>query len=354
MMNEDAQVLSVTIEGFRFVFDVTKENIELMQKALMLFYRVAEKTEEKGKNAVKKIISIPKHLIYRKKSGKTNIKNFNSKAGAGTMFTLDEKYMKQFKKLAKKNGVIFVTAAKYNRDSKKAHILIPAKQSGMVNIIMQLILEKEIAVMKKNIKKEVRSEGFRGKELKEEVKKRIETNQKELEADNQIESFEQFAVEQQFDEISPTEMKENLEKNDFQFPPVRAEDIKVNVEEIKNAIDKKLYGGIVNDHSMIYAEFNLDRVTGQNEKNVTITDNALENEITVPKECLVNLNNGKCIIVMPKETTATVKNIKTEEITQMEAVEFKKMMEKENGYSKQFSQLFYESGNKKSRKGTSL
>ena len=34
---------------------------------------------------------------------------------------------------------------------------------------------------------------------------------------------------------------------------------------------------------MIYAEFNLDRVTGQNEKNVTITDNALENEITVPK-----------------------------------------------------------------------
>ena len=96
------------------------------------------------------------------------------------MFTLDEKYMKQFKKLAKKNGVIFVTAAKYNRDSKKAHILIPAKQSGMVNIIMQLILEKEIAVMKKNIKKEVRSEGFRGKELKEEVKKELKQTKKSL------------------------------------------------------------------------------------------------------------------------------------------------------------------------------
>lgn len=354
MMNDEAQIISVTIDSFRFVFDVTKENLEIMQKAAMIFYKAAKgsaKTIGAGaKTGAKKITGIPKWLTFHKVSGRTNRKNFNVKAGAGAMFTLDEKYIKEFSALARKSGVLYVKLGNFDRKSKKVHLLIPAQQSGIVNINMQIILAKELKKFEKEIKKELKAEGFKGKELKEEIENRLKKKENELEKENCIETVNQFADEQGFADMTMEEFNESMKQNNennFNYPPVRAEDIRKNVEEIKDAIQRKIYGGVVNNHDMIYAEFDLKLVTGMDEKNVVVTDSALENEITVPKECLVRLSGGKCIIVMPKETSVDVKKISDGSIKTMAAGEFKKLMQKgQKGYSSEFRKLFYEGGRK--------
>lgn len=346
-MDNEAQLIEVTLESFKFVFEITKENIEIMKKAVSLFRAAADTAAKPVKMAAK----VPSMLTYSKSSGKTNRKNFNLKAGAGTMFTLEEKYIKEFEKAAKKSGVLYVKMGKFNKESDKAHLLIPAQSSGIVSGIMSTILEKEISKIKRQSKREADSLDLPKQEKKEKYEQAVSDRIKALESRNRIESVAEYASEQKFDSLNMDEFAAEIRKVypdasvGFNNSPEMAEKVSKNVEEIKEALRNNIYGGKVNNPEMIYIEFPEKNIIEQSEKNITLLSPDGKCGVKIPKEFLVKSEKDSYIAVLHRKSLIdvkyddnTVKSIKAQEVKKI-------MKEPEHKYSSQFTELFAKNRN---------
>jgi len=342
-MNEEAQLLEVVMEGYRFVFEITKENIEIMKKAVLLF-QSALNTMTKP---VKKAAKLPEMLTYSKSSGKTNRKNFNLKAGAGIMFKLEEKHIKDFEKIAKKTGVLYVKMGRFNKESDKIHLLIPAQSSGIVADIMNTILENEVNRIKKQVKKEVYKSDIPDEEKKEKYEEILNEKLKNLESRNHIESVNEYAREEGFDNLSMDEFNQKLSQiypgasAGFNNSPQMSEEITENVREIKEAIKKNIYDGRVNNPEMVYVELPVDSITGQSQRDITLISADKKSEISIPRESVFRLNSDNIVAVLHKKSLIDVKDDKGI-VKSLKTMDVKEIMHPPRyEYSRDFSNLFF-------------
>ena len=119
LMEEAGQIVQVSVEGFKFIFEATAQSIEMMKKILSLVQISAKMTKdlwkgtlETGANIVKLPFKAAKgvnDLKYIKNSGKTNKDNFNMRKDSTSQFLKLEKSAAQnFEKYAKKTGILYV------------------------------------------------------------------------------------------------------------------------------------------------------------------------------------------------------------------------------------------------------
>lgn len=292
-MDEMGQLLSISIEGMKLIFEASKEALELMLKIIMalkasamLTGKTAVKTAAKGtKLAAKTPGKAFYALKYRKNAGKTNKDNFYLKSGGAAICQeIDKETFKLFEKYAKKTGVIYYEMADFSKEpGGKVHIMFP--QDSLENLkSAQAMAEAELAkrirksgehkrgtddaqqqeeknVHEESVGKMAESLGYTDLSLDEMMQACMDR----LETEEQKEMFKNFTDE--FRGLANSADKEagqlgNMQAEEASMGERRGErsngteepSLKAHIEEIKDAVSSNNFQDMVNRTDMVYME----------------------------------------------------------------------------------------------------
>lgn len=351
-MENDAQLLSVTVEGMKFTFEASKEALELMLKLLMALKSTAIKSGSLGLTTGKKMFELSSFLRFRKNQGKTNQANFQLKSdGGGVNYAVDAKSYKLFQKYAPKAGLLYYEMAKLKEDGK-VHILVPKERVSNLKAVMELVYEAE-----------------KGKADKQESKNDKKNEEDILQEPHAVqeESVEQYLKSQGMDSMGLEEVanrcREGMNEQQRQefdafigelgelLGEQKQEETKQHIQEIKKAVQQNTDLYVLNRTDMVYVEIEKQQLRSdpENPSNLQIGKDAEEGTFSLPKENFLELENGNVLFVAQKDTVYPSKD-KLYSAEDIKAALQKKNPSGQFVYSEEFQKLF-RTGPKKNEQG---
>lgn len=393
-MEEAGQIVQVSVEGFKFIFEATAQSIETMKKVLSLVQISAKMTKdlwngtlETGANMIKLPFKAAKgvnDLKYVKNSGKTNKDNFNLRRDStGQFLKLEKSAAKDFEKYAKKSGILYVKMRGLDKDSKTVHYLFQSSDAPIINTFLTNVLQNNY---RKKAFEEVKAK-YKGKSRKEVIQEMAEDITLEKMKENTYETPEQYGISEKFDKMTYKEFQEKVREVFPEYEDminevfsgyeskaeteskggkkketgvneekeiVKSNILSEHIKEIQHAINNNELNKNVNRANMIYTEINDVGIIGEDKEKGTVevvSPNNTDLVAQIPKKSIVKIpNSNSYVFVSRKEDEITVNNIensgKTVNKQNVSALDFKKMFNRKINsgrsydYSEDFRRMF--------------